>query len=184
MLPQRTPLTSEFNRVRAQIRAEKNIYYGLSRFKATAEEGQLRRLLPIFVQHPGYRALTAGIFRPISYGQLGAGGNPNFGQAGNEIIWSVECLRPHGQNISSFLRMKEDHDQALLEGDVNRVEELLKNIEELSGVSLWLAEATINFLQRFHGYRQQREFADRVQATKGTHPLIRYVVSWLSHGYI
>jgi hypothetical protein len=172
--------SQEFVRARAQIAAEGSIHRGLARYKLRANLDELRRVLPIFLEHPAYRSLIWPRPAPRSYNLLGAGGLPVLAGFQRELVWSVHALVPHATIISEFIRIKADFEESFLRGDEEKVRIILTDVERRFGVSLWLAEATINTLQTFRGYSAQQEFSDSIAITNGAHPLVRYVVSWLS----
>lgn len=171
---------AEFTRLRAQIRIARNVYTGLAQFKRDADVAQVRRLLPLLLSYPGYRKVFWPFPLPKSYGQLGAGGVPLITKFAREFVWTIQCLLPYCETISSFLEYKRLYENHLLMGDVDSITRVLSEIEEKFGVSLWLAEARINFLQTFRGYDEQVKFADELAVRRGTHPLIRFLISWIS----
>jgi len=181
LAPALTPLQQEFERVRATIRSARNSYTGLARFKLKADPNQLRRLLPLFLKAPAYRQLIWPIPKPTSYHQLGGGGIPSYGSFENELIWTCRCLHIHSSAISEFLRAKDDYEHLFLTGKEFDLRKSLDEIEKKFGVSVWLAEAKINLLQRFEGFEAQRDFCDTLYSNKGTHPLVRYLISWISY---
>jgi hypothetical protein len=170
----------EFDRARAEIRGAKSVHRGLAKYKSTANLGEMRRVLPDLVRHPGYRSLLWPNPTPKSYNLLGGGGIPVLTDFNRELLWCVQTLLPHVHIIREFLKQKSLIEEAFLRGDAEAVATLLKHTEGQFGVSLWLAETTINYLQTFKSYNQQREFTDAITVIQGTHPLIRYLVSWMS----
>lgn len=72
------------------------------------------------------------------------------------------------------------HESCFLSGDVDHTESVLLEAGREFGASLWLAEAQINYLQTFRGYNEQIDFANELSIERGTHPLIRFIISWIS----
>ncbi|MDN4988385.1 hypothetical protein QY049_35045 [Bradyrhizobium sp. WYCCWR 13022] len=146
----------ELNRARAQITAAGGIHKGLARYKHTADIGEMRRILPLLVDHPAYRGVFWPDPMPRSYSRLGAGGIPALAGFERELIWCVQTLLPYARLISDFIAEKRRFEEALLRGDQENVWRLLEEIERRFGVSLWLAEANINALQTFKGIAPAR----------------------------
>ncbi|OSJ19667.1 hypothetical protein BSR47_01800 [Bradyrhizobium canariense] len=152
----------------------------MAQFKRDADVAKVRRLLPLLLKYPGYRKVFWPFPLPKSYGQLGAGGIPLITTFAREFVWSIQCILPYADTISSFLSYKSRYESHLLKGDVDSITSVLAEIEQKFGVSVWLVEARINFLQTFRGYDEQVKFADNLAIQSGTHPLIRFLVSWIS----
>ncbi|WP_339027871.1 hypothetical protein WI604_23450 [Bradyrhizobium symbiodeficiens] len=168
------------NRVRAQLTKVGSIHRGLANYKISAEVGELRKILPLLLEHPAYRSFFWPAPTPRSYNSLGAGGIPSLATFERELVWCVQTLLPYADVISNFVQSKRRFEEAFLKGDQSEVWAMLELIERQFGVSLWLAEANINALQSFKGYSAQQEYANAIARTRGAHPLIRYIVSWMS----
>jgi hypothetical protein len=162
-VPKSKPKDSqEFNQARAKIRSSKSMHLGLAQYKARADTNELRRVLPALVEHPAYRSLFWPVPVPRSYNLLGGGGIPVQTSFQRELLWCVQTLLPHASMIQEFVVYKRDFEESFLRGNPERTFLALEAVERKFGVSLWLAEATIHYLQTFKSDSAQKGFADSI----------------------
>lgn len=99
-----------------------------------------------------------------------------------EIEWASCAIAIYSQQINEFLKLKHDFDKALLSGDVERARNVLAEVEEKQGLSLWLAESNIALLQHSGGFKAQKDYSKTVRS-KISSTLGKYLLAWISLKY-
>ena len=95
-----------------------------------------------------------------------------------EIYWAEACLSEHHVILNEFIKLSKSYQYPLLTGDRNTCENLLNDILELSGWSLWLIKNKLAFEQLFLGLETQKQSATLIK--ENSQPLVAYLTHYLS----
>jgi hypothetical protein len=77
--------------------------------------------------------------------------------------------------LRSFLTLKRDFDDAYLGGSYSQAEDILAEVRERYGYSLWYIEARIHLLQQHSGLTAQKQFLQDVMETTHLDALVGYL---------
>ena len=82
---------------------------------------------------------------------------PNSDHIESELNWIACVLNKYANEINSYLKQKRLFDSCFLAGDYERASDLLKNIEDEFGCSLWLLEVSLLLAEYKGGLKSNRE---------------------------
>lgn len=99
----------------------------------------------------------------------------------DEIKFFVGVLSFYKKEINTFLKLKTQFEELFLIGKLNEATEVLNQIEEECGYSLWSIENRINLLELLKGVKAQKEYIKGIVENEDYGFLVRYVAYHYSY---
>lgn len=171
--------TKSFVKARAEIRNHGNIRTGLSYYKSSGDPSEFSETIPQFLANPTYKLLIWSQPFPKDVSTLTRPGLVNQATFKRELTWTVQVLLPFTKQISEFLVMRADFERELLRGDRNKIDKILNEIQSQFGLSFWLIESRINYLQAYEDGKSVETYTRDLIADPKLHPLLKYLIIWL-----
>jgi hypothetical protein len=99
-----------------------------------------------------------------------------------EFQWCACRLSSHLKAISSFNQVREQLEDAFVEGNEARAFSLLSTIEESYGTSIWLIKKKVMLLQEYGGLEKQKEYANSIKdGRESCSSLVQYITHFISY---
>jgi hypothetical protein len=97
-----------------------------------------------------------------------------------ELLWTTQRLVSHASQINHYLDLKHSFENSFQKGDLATSELILDTIEADLGVSFFLIESRLAFLQLSKGLEAQKRYLNRIRSAC-TRGLLPFIVAQLSH---
>ncbi|MDP3663927.1 MAG: hypothetical protein U1D41_01740 [Nitrosomonas sp.] len=94
-----------------------------------------------------------------------------------ELIWCSSILAQHSEKLNIFIRKRDKFYEAFLNCDYKQAENLLIEIQEIFGISIWLIGNRLQLLQATEGLQAQKNFLEELVNING----INQFVAWLAY---
>lgn len=94
-----------------------------------------------------------------------------------EFIWSASILSLYKDKLSNFAQLREAFEAKYLEGELDSCHEILEEVENSLGVSIWLISRKIQLLQLKSGFKSQKDYLEEVINTEGISGTVA-LLSW------
>lgn len=98
----------------------------------------------------------------------------------SELLWAKSILKEHSSSILDFLKFSDSYSENLLLGNYQLCFEILDEIENEFGFSLWLIKNKISLIQLLKGLEEQKKYSQSIRASLKNGSLTNYVVYWVS----
>lgn len=98
--------------------------------------------------------------------------------AEREFRWAGARLLVHGAELQEFRQLSEEMERAILLGDYQTCERVLKIVQKKFGYSLWLIKNKIAFLQLLKGLEAQKQYTASVR--QNSDGFISYITFYIS----
>jgi hypothetical protein len=145
-------MINKTNFIRDIFNPKKDKFTLLYKLKQSSTFESTLSILNEAIKHPYVKALVFSYPFPRNYDELRkqkylqTSGNLN-----SEIAWILFPIIKHSEKINSFLNNKLQFETAFLLGDYDKAEDILKNVEQEFGYSLWLIENRLLFAETKSG---------------------------------
>lgn len=94
-----------------------------------------------------------------------------------EIMWSASVLSLFTQELSLYVKLRDKFYSAYFYSNHEEANELLNEIQENFGYSLWLIGHRLQLLQNTQGLQAQKDYLEEIISTKN----LNQIVTWLSY---
>ncbi len=98
----------------------------------------------------------------------------------SEFYWAKSILQKSQEKINKFLIQSKEYSSKILAGELEAASDILKNIEETHGYSIWLIKNKIAFLQLTKGLEAQKDYTNSLKSELKSGSLIKFIIHWLS----
>lgn len=140
-----------YNLLLNKLDSFQNTQQALSWMKNSMPTDHIGKYLPKIVQHYKYKTLITKNLFPINIMGLGRHNRLVMSEyIVTEITWFNTLLNIYSSEINIFLDLRQRYNYALLKGDYNKCCDILDELENKLGFSLWLIENRINLYSVFN----------------------------------
>lgn len=164
-------LKDQYRKIRHQIIVTHNPVKGMATFFASNSLSQIERFI-YFLSHETFfnKAITGTAF-PKEISRLGLCGNmPFIRDLDRTLLWYILDLEQNAKYINQFLNKKGQYDHAFLLGHYTLCEEILNQVHESFGYSLWEIQNRISLASETSGLDHQKQLTQQIlsELTPGT----------------
>lgn len=92
-----------------------------------------------------------------------------------ELKWVARQINVFKNELSEFSELKLQFETEFLHGNGDRAENILNQIEDAFGQSIWLIENKISMFQEFFGIERQKSFVRSITNSESTNGLVRFL---------
>lgn len=97
-----------------------------------------------------------------------------------EVAWCAALLSVHADDLATYVDRRVLYEQALLGGDYVTCLSILNDLDKTLGPSLFTIEQRIAVLQRASGLKAQKDYTDKVRATRGANDIVSFFAFYVS----
>jgi hypothetical protein len=97
-----------------------------------------------------------------------------------ELAWAAAIFRQYSDVLDRFINLKLQFESHLLLGDYDDCEKVLDQLEKEFGVSVWLLETRIAFLQTSRGLEAQKAYCSHLQSARPNVDLLSFFEHYAS----
>lgn len=97
-----------------------------------------------------------------------------------EIKWAVSYLLPHYSKINIFLDFSKQFQDSLLRDDFIICENILDEIENVFGHSIWLIKNKLAFLQHYKGLESQKKYYNYIRENAPFNGIVPFIAHYVS----
>lgn len=151
-------LQDQYRRIRRQFFSARSLSEGIALFFTSNSISQIKRYITLLQQEPYFGKAISGVPFPQKISQLGLCGNmPYTRDLDRALLWFVLDLIYNEKHINEFLKLKSQYDHAFLLGKYSECEELLDQVHDRFGVSLWEIQNQIALANEVSGLDGQKQ---------------------------
>ncbi|PPD10302.1 MAG: hypothetical protein CTY36_00475 [Methylocystis sp.] len=158
------------------------MFSGIDDYRENLDLRAIATSVATLATHPAYKSVIWPSPFPRDWDAFSERGFRAYLAFENELEWASHALLAQADMINAFLPLKAQFDTAILTGDFPAAKTVLDAIEERFGLSVWLAEARLSYLQMTAGFKAQREFTRQITA-KMKPGLVRFIFAWIAFKY-
>lgn len=153
----------QYRKIRHQLFATHNPTKGVASFFASNNISQIRKFIVPLQHEPFFDKAISGVSFPAKISQLGLCGNmPFLGDLDRTLLWFVLDLTQKKKHINEFLHLKSQYDHAFLLGKYALCQEILDQIHDSFGYSLWEIQNRIALTSEDSGLDLQKQLTKSV----------------------
>lgn len=161
----------------------KGISYGINRYRETLSVTQIKHVVTELSAHPAYKKVVWPSPFPSTWREFALRGFDTYVGFAEEIEWCSRSLLVYHEQISAFIRHRDQFDTLLIQGKVRECDILLTEVQQSFGLSVWLAEARLSLFQIENRNQEYREFLRSISGDPEVPGVIRWLISWIAFKY-
>lgn len=98
----------------------------------------------------------------------------------NEITWAKVVISRNISTINAFRLEFENYSNQILNGQYEQALEILDQIEDRYGYSLWVIKNKIAVLQKIGGLEEQKKYVNYLKKNIVNNSLVKFIIHWVS----
>lgn len=165
---------------RRTLHSKKNLRVGLATARARAKPEHIPLIVQQLSRSPQYEPILAPTTFPMSMSALTSKNRLGEISTEGELMWCASILSIYAPKLITFVKMRDEYNDAFLNANYERAEQLINSIQESFGVSLWLFGKKLLLLQTTTGLQAQKNFLEEVVSTEGINQFIAWITFFLS----
>lgn len=174
-------IKDQYRKVKHQIIATHNPAKGMAAFFASSSIQQIEKFIPLLSRESFFERAITGCAFPADISKIGdCGKMPFFKDLDHALLWYVLELTYNSNHINAFLKMKNTYDHAFLLGNYKQCEDVLKQVHEYFGYSLWEIQNRISLVSETFGLDHQKQITKEFLSKLGAGTVQYYYVSSFS----
>lgn len=151
-------IKDQYRKIKHQIIATHNPAKGMASFFALNDISQIEKYIPFLKRESFFGNSITGCAFPTKISQLGfCGRMPLLKDLACALLWYVLDLTHNANHINAFLKMKTQYDHAFLLGNYKLCENILNQVHEHFGYSLWELQNRISLANETSGLDLQKQ---------------------------
>lgn len=95
----------------------------------------------------------------------------------SELVWTACILSYYSDEINEFSVMRDRFESSILVSDLNISEQILNDIEDKFGLSLWVISSRFHILQAKYGLAEQKNYLNEILSAKNIDP-VKAILCW------
>lgn len=154
---------NQYRKIRHQIFASHNPAQGMAAFFASNSISQIRKFIVVLKRENFFNKAITGTAFPTKISQLGFCGNmPFLVDLDRTLLWFVLDLIQNKDYLNEFITQKSKYDHAFLLGQYSLCQEILDQIHDNFGYSLWELQNRIALTSETSGLDQQKQLTGSI----------------------
>lgn len=171
----------EYKKILRQIYANKDPIRNAISFFSNTPVLTFKKYAPFLIKEPFFKAAFCGTSTPKDICNLGKCGNmPLFPDISHALYWNLLVFLKCKNEIQSFLNLQNQYSLALLLGDYSRCFQLLDEIHEKYGYSMWELECRIFLLCEADSYEAEDQYTKSIFSALEKGSVERYRITCFS----
>lgn len=168
-------------RFRRLIHAQGNLAAGLNRNRKAVALEAIAGIVGSLMPNAIYRNLLAPDPFPNAYAKVKAGRVLAQAETGFELVWTASVLSYYKEQIAEYLKLKDLFSKAYLGANYAFAAEMLGQLQDKFGLSLWLTSARLGLAQLNKGLARQKEILNTIVYEPGIDALFAYLAFFFSY---
>jgi len=152
----------------------KNLKVGISRARENLSADKIPQVIEALSQNHAFFHFFCENTFPTNLSDLSNRKRFSLLDAEREFLWIASILAIFPEKISSFVILRDSFEENFLNSDWDTCSNILDEVEENLGVSLWLISRRVQLLHLIGGVRAQKDYIENVVGTENISSVVAY----------